>query len=87
MTTGSIVESVAAFVGPTRSRPAKKVTTARTVEMSATPLTDAQPNHVVGKDAPLIAMRPLYITAAEVIITVEDGIAVPCSMILLPTRI
>lgn len=85
VTTGSIVERVAAFVGPTRSRPARKVRIPRTVEIRARAITDTQPMEVVGKAAPLIPIRILYTIAAAMIIMVEDEIAVPCGIHLLPT--
>ncbi len=40
VTTGSMVESVEAITGPTRSRPARNVTTAKTVETRATALAE-----------------------------------------------
>ena len=72
VTAGSTVERVDAFVGPTRSRPAKKVTMANIVEISAMARTDAQPEADSGNAGPLIAIRPLETIAAETMTTVED---------------
>ena len=84
VTAGSTVERVDAFVGPTRSRPAKKVMIANIVEIRAIPMTDAQPEIVAGNAGPLIATRMPETIAAETMTTVEDWIEVTCFVILLP---
>src|SRR5712692_850302 len=67
-TIGSKVESVEAVVGPMRLSPAKKVTNAMTVEISAMASTASHPSALPGNVNPCIVAMMAYTPAVEAMI-------------------
>jgi len=72
VTTGSNVESMEAFAGPIRLRPARNVTMPSTVEIRAIAIIEIHPAIVAGHCPPFTETSPQDTTPAETTITVED---------------
>ena len=80
------VERVAAVVGPTRARPAKKVRIGRMVETSAMATMAPQPAAVCGRAGPCRSANAPELRAADVRITAVAGSASARAVTRLPTR-
>ena len=72
VTTGSMVESMAALDAPIRCRPAKKVTPGRTVATITIAPTAPHPATEAVKCGPSISINPVDTTPADAKITVSD---------------